>query len=70
MPQMLGTRYFIKSQGFTIDESVMFQDNLSAMLIDRNSMASSSKRTKHTRVRYYLIKDFISTGEIFPPGKC
>ena len=30
-PQMLLTSYFVEAQGFTIDESVLFRDNLSAM---------------------------------------
>ena len=60
MPQMLWTLYFIKAQGFIIDKSVLFQDNLRTMLFERNGMASRSKRKKHIRVRYYFIKDHIS----------
>lgn len=58
------TRYFIEAQGFTIDESVLFQDNLSATLLEQNRMASSRKRTKNIRVRYYFIKDRIAVGNI------
>ena len=42
MPQMILTHKFIKAQEFTIDESVIFQDNLCAMMIKQNRMASSS----------------------------
>ena len=51
LPQILWNLYFIEAQGFTIDESGLFQDNLSTMLLDQNVMISSSKRTKHIRVR-------------------
>ena len=34
MPQMLWTQYFIEAQGFTVDKSVLLQDNLSAMLLE------------------------------------
>ena len=64
MPQLLWTRYFIKAKGFTVDESVLFQDNLSAMLFERNGMESRSKQKKHIRARYYFIKDFIYAGDI------
>ena len=43
---------------------MIFQDKLSTMLLERNIMKSSRKRTKHTRVRYYFIKDRIAVGDI------
>ena len=73
LPKMLWTQYFIEAQGFTIGKSVLFQDNLSAMLLEHNEMDSSSNRTKHIRVRYYFIKDQIAVGDIvvnhFPTGE-
>ena len=59
-----GPATFIKSQGFTIDESVIFQDNITAMLFYHNDMASSTLITKHIRVRYYFINDGIAVGSI------
>jgi len=64
MPQMLWTRYFIEEQGFAVEECVLNQDNLSAMLLEKNGKESSTKRTKHIRVRYYFIKDRIQSGDI------
>jgi hypothetical protein len=37
---------------------------MSAMLLETNGKQSSSKRTKHTRVRYFFIKDRVSNGDI------
>ena len=34
------------------------------MLLEKNGIMSSSKRTKHINVRYYFIKDRIDKGEI------
>ena len=64
IPQMLWTRCFIKAQGFTINKSVLLEDNISAMLLEWNGMVSKSNPKKHIRVRYYFIKDRISTGGI------
>jgi hypothetical protein len=44
--------------------SLIYQDNKSAMLLERNGKASSSKRTKHINVRYFFVKDKIAKGEI------
>ena len=64
MPQMLWTKHFCKEQGYLTEENIMYQDNLSAMLLDTNGKKSSTKRTKHVRVRYFFIKDRVSSGDI------
>ena len=43
---------------------IIYQDNKSAILLETNGRASSSKRTKHVNVRYYFVKDRIDSGEI------
>jgi hypothetical protein len=64
MPQVMWTRYFIEAQGFGIDDNILAQDNLSTMLIEKNGKQSSSKRTKHIRVRYFFIKDRVANNDI------
>jgi hypothetical protein len=63
-PQMLWTRYFVKAQGYKVEESILNQDNLSAMILETSGKASSSKRTKKTRVRYVFIKDRIASVDV------
>ena len=45
MPQILWTRYFLDAKGYQIHDSVVFQDNQSAMLLAKNGWALSSKQT-------------------------
>jgi hypothetical protein len=42
-PQTLWTRYFIEAQCYTVEESILNQDNLSAMILETSGNASSSK---------------------------
>jgi hypothetical protein len=63
-PQMLWTRYFVEEQGYGVEASMLNQDNLSAILLEKNGKASSCKRIKHINVRYFFIKDRIGSGEI------
>jgi hypothetical protein len=63
-PQMHWTRYFIEAQGYKLKESILHQDNMSAMLLETNGKESSSKRTKHINVIYFFIKDRVGAGEI------
>jgi hypothetical protein len=56
--------YFMQEQGYNMDPSLLYQDNMSAILLETNRRASSSKRTKHIRVKYFLIKDKVNQKEI------
>ena len=64
MPMVLWTWYFLEAQGYTVDKSVVLQDNRSAILLENNARASGSKRTRHINVRYYFITDRIKAGEV------
>jgi hypothetical protein len=64
LPRIMWTRYFLEDQRFDIDESILYQDNLSAMLLEKNGKQSSSKRAKHIKVRYFCIKDRVATNDI------
>ena len=61
---ILWARYFLKEQGYDMEPSLLYQDNISAILLETNGKASSSKRTKHIKVKYFYVKDKIDQGEI------
>ena len=64
MPQILWTRYFLEAQGYKVDDNILYQDNQSAILLEKNGRGSSSKRTRHIAVRYYFITDRINKKEL------
>ena len=64
MPNIIWTRNFLKGQGYTVSENVVYQDNQSAILLERNGRASSGKRTRHVDIRYFFITDRIKNGEV------
>jgi hypothetical protein len=47
MPAICWTRYFLKTQGYNVQDNILFQDNKSSILLEKNGKASSSKRTNH-----------------------
>jgi hypothetical protein len=51
MSEICWTRYFMKAQGYDVKGNVLFQDNKSSILLEKNGKASSSKRTKHINIR-------------------
>ena len=64
MPAVCWTRYFMDAQGYGVKENIAYQDNLTAMLLEKNGKASSSKRTKHINIRYFFVTDRINKGEL------
>ncbi len=57
-------RYLMQAQGYEMEASLLYQDNMSAMLLKMNGKASSSKRTKHIKVKYFYAKDKVNQGDI------
>jgi hypothetical protein len=64
MPAICWTRYFMKAQGYGVKDNVLFQDNKSSIILDKNDKASSSKRKKHINIRYLFITDRVSKEEV------
>ena len=60
---ILWTLYFIEAQGYSIEQNIIFEDNMSTINLANNGTFSSSKRTKHIKARYFFVKDKIKEGE-------
>ena len=44
-------------------DNVVFQDNQSAILLEKNGQRSSGKRTRHLNIRYFFITDRVNKNE-------
>jgi hypothetical protein len=62
--QILWTQLFMQAQGIKVTDNILYQDNKSAILLETNGRASSSKQTKHIEIRYYYIVDCIAKGDL------
>jgi hypothetical protein len=60
IPQILWTRLFMQEQGIKVTDNILYQDNKSAVILEKNGRASISKQTKHIKIRYYHIADRIA----------
>ena len=55
---------YLELQGYGIEEKLLYQDNMSEILLEKNGKKSSTKNTKHINVRYCFIKDQVKSGEV------
>jgi hypothetical protein len=53
IPQVLWTLYFLEAQGYKIDDTIIYQDNKSSILLETNGRGSSGKRTRHIAVQFF-----------------
>jgi hypothetical protein len=56
--------YFMQEQGYDMDPLLLYQDNMIIILLKNNGRVSSSKRTKHIKVKYFIIKDNVDQDKI------
>jgi len=54
----------MEAQGYEVHDNVLYQDNKSAMLLEKNGKASSTKCTKHINIQYFFITDHIANGDL------
>jgi hypothetical protein len=64
LPQVIWTRNFLLSQGYEVRDSVVFQDNKSAILLEENGRMSSGKRPRHINIRHFFITDWVADKEV------
>ena len=57
LPQILWTRNFLLAQGYLVQKNIVYQDNMSTILLENNGRKSSTKQTKHIEMRYFFIHD-------------
>jgi hypothetical protein len=55
---------FLKAQGFAVSGNILYQDNKSAMLLETNERASSSKGTRHIEIRYYYVANQVGKRDL------
>jgi hypothetical protein len=58
------TRNFLREQQFNVTDNIVYQDNQSAILLERNGRGSSGRRTRHIDIRYFFISDRIKNKEL------
>ena len=57
-------KYFMESQGYTIEYNILYQDNKSTILLSKNGRMSDGKNSKHIKNRLFLITDKVALMEL------
>ena len=55
---------FMKDQGVDVSKKILFQDNMSAMQIEKNDSFSAGSKSRHLKIRFFFIKDILERENI------
>jgi hypothetical protein len=61
---VLWTKLFLEAQGYNVTNNYLYQDNKSAILLEKNGKRSSSKRTRAINIRYFFVTDQSEKGNL------
>ena len=64
LSHLLWTKNFIEAQGYKAEQTILNQDNTSAILLEKNGRESSGKNSRHINIRFFFIKDRIMNGDL------
>jgi hypothetical protein len=59
LPWVIWVKKFMQKQGFEINSNTFFQDNQSAMKLEKNGRKSCGEKSRHIDIRYFFIKDVL-----------
>jgi hypothetical protein len=61
---ILWTKLFMEAQGYGINSNVLYQDNKSTILLEKNGKKSSGPRTRALNIRYFFLTDQVEKGNV------
>ena len=64
LPYNLWTIYFLEAQGYELSENILYQNNQSAIRLEKNGLKSAGSKSRHINIRFFWIKDCAMREEI------
>jgi hypothetical protein len=61
---MLWTRRFLEWQGYPVKDNILYQDNKSSILLEKNGRKSAGKWSRHLNIRLFFITDQVEKKNI------
>ena len=73
MPKILWCKYFMQEQGNLVEDVYVYQDDQSAILLEKNGYKSVGKGTHHIKIKYFFVSNKVQGNELkviyFPTEK-
>ncbi len=73
VPHKIQMINFLHAQGYDLKKCVLYQDNQSAIKMEKNGRKSCTGNSRHISIRYFFVKDRVDKGEFtieYCPTEC
>lgn len=64
IPWTLWSKRFLECQGYKMTRNIFYQDNESAIKMEKNGLKSCGEKSRHINIRYFFIKDILENENI------
>jgi hypothetical protein len=64
LPYNMWMQHFMEAQGYTLDENLYYQDNQSAMRMEKNGPNSCTGNSWHIHIHFFFIKDQVDAKKL------
>ena len=64
LPYNIWMIYFLMHQGYKIVNNILYQDNQSAIRMEKNGRNSCTGNSRHIHIRYFFVKDRVDKKEV------
>ena len=64
LPYTLWFGNFMEEQGYKLKNNVIFQDNMSAIKMEKNGRRSCTGNSRHINIRFFFVKDRCDNKEV------
>jgi len=65
LPNTIWARMFLAEQGYKLTKNIFYQDNQSAIQLEKNSRASCGQTSRHIDISYFFMQDRFESEGIF-----
>ena len=64
LPYNIWLLNFMSAQGYIVKKNILYQDNESAIRMEKNGRNSCTGNSRHIDIRYFFVKDRVDKGEV------
>jgi len=57
LPNTIWARMFLAEQGYELTKNIFYQDNQSAIRLEKNGRASCGQKSRHIGIRYFFMQN-------------
>ena len=64
LPYNIWSLMFMEQQGYEMTDNIIYQDNKSAILLERNGRNSCTGNSRHINIKYFFVKDRVDKKQV------